>query len=165
MQPEEPSLFSISQRRWAVVGADRAEIGDDEKEKPPGEGNKTGTSVELELFQGAAVADGYERWKAEAVQARAEAVAARRAEELPAQTDGAGYAVWKSEADAAKRAFEQRWGVPLGKAVRVRLLGEALEREGRLSLVEEPARGPSLRLRLGAIVFEAHRIESVVRVD
>jgi hypothetical protein len=111
------------------------------------------------MFAKGATADGYERWKAESAQARAMDDAARRAEELPAQGDDAGYAAWKSEAEAAKRAFEQRWGVPLGKPVRVQLRGEAREREGCLFVAGEAAeRGKPLRLRLGSEVFEASRI-------
>lgn len=170
--PELPSLFTASPRRWALVGDGKAEAlrqgeretrGLGEKETVrPGEATMAG----LELFQGAPAADGYARWKAEAAQARAAEAEARRAAELPTQGDGAGYAAWKSEAEAAKRAFEQRWGVPLGKPVRVQLRGEAREREGCLFVAGEAAeRGKPLRLRLGSEVFEASRIESVVRVE
>lgn len=171
-EPELPSLFAASPRRWAVAGTGKTEalshgereargLGEGEMVRP-GEAAAAG----LELFQGAAADDGYARWKAEAAQARAVEAAARRAAELPAQGDGAGYAAWKSEAEAAKRAFEQRWGVPLGKPVRVQLRGEAREREGSLFVAGEAAeRGKPLRLRLGSEVFEASRIESVVRVQ
>jgi hypothetical protein len=169
---ELPSLFSAAQRRWAVAGEGKAEtlrqgvretgrLGEEETVRL-GEAVAEG----LELFQGAAAVDGYARWKAEAAQARAAEAEARRAAELPTQGDGAGYAAWKSEAEAAKRAFEQRWGVPLGKPVRVQLRGEAREREGSLFVAGEAAeRGKPLRLRLGSVVFEASRIESVVRVE
>jgi hypothetical protein len=163
-EPELPSLFASTPRRWALVGDGKAEILrrrdretgrlEEEETVRPGEAVAAG----LELFQGAAAVDGYARWKAEAE--------ARRAAELPAQADGAGYAAWKSEAEAARRAFEQRWGVPLGKPVRVQLRGEAREREGCLYVAGEAAeRGKPLRLRLGSEVFEASRIESVVRVE
>jgi len=167
-EPELPSLFAASPRRWALVVDGKAETlshGDRETGRL-GEG-ETGRPEEagLELFQGAAADDGYARWKAEAAQARAVEAEARRAAELPTQGDGAGYAAWKSAAEAAKRAFEQRWGVPLGKPVRVQLRGEAREREGCLFVAGEAAeRGKPLRLRLGSEVFEASRIESVVRV-
>ena len=172
MPPEEPSLFSAAQRRWAVAGGEKAETlrqGERETRRlGEGEAVRPGAAVAegLELFQGAAAVDGYARWKAEAAQARAAEAEARRAAELPAQADGAGYAAWKSEAEAARRAFEQRWGVPLGKPVRVQLRGEAREREGWLFVAGEAAeRGKPLRLRLGSEVFEASRIESVVRVE
>ncbi len=172
MPTDEPSLFSAAHRRWALVGDGKAEAlshGDRETGRlgegqtvRPGEAAAAG----LELFQGVSADDGYARWKAEAALARAAEAAARRAAELPAQGDGAGYAAWKSEAEAAKRAFEQRWGVPLGKSVRVQLRGEAREREGCLYVAGEAAeRGKPLRLRLGSEVFEASRIESVVRVQ
>jgi hypothetical protein len=171
-EPELPSLFASTPRRWALVGDGKAEILrrrdretgrlEEEETVRPGEAVAAG----LELFQGAAAVDGYARWKAEAAQARAVEAEARRAAELPTQGDGAGYAAWKSAAEAAKRAFEQRWGVPLGKPVRVQLRGEAREREGCLFVAGEAAeRGKPLRLRLGSEVFEASRIESVVRVE
>ena len=171
-EPELPSLFASTPRRWALVGDGKAESlrrGDretgrleEEETVRPGEAATDG----LELFQGASAADGYARWKAEVAQARVAEAEARRAAELPTQGDGAGYAAWKSEAEAAKRAFEQRWGVPLGKPVRVQLRGEARECEGCLFVAGEAAeRGKPLRLRLGSEVFEASRIESVVRVD
>jgi hypothetical protein len=172
MSPEEPSLFSAAQRRWAVAGTGKTEaLSQGEREaRGLGEGEtvRPGEAVAegLELFQGASADDGYARWKAEVAQARAAEAEARRAAELPAQGDGAGYAAWKSEAEAAKRAFEQRWGVPLGKPVRVQLRGEAREREGSLFVAGEAAeRGKPLRLRLGSEVFEASRIESVVRME
>ena len=169
MSPEEPSLFSAAQRRWALVvdGKTEALSHGDRETGRLGEG-ETGRPEEagLELFQGASADDGYARWKAEVAQARAVEAEARRAAELPTQGDGAGYAAWKSAAEAAKRAFEQRWGVPLGKPVRVQLRGEAREREGCLFVAGEAAeRGKPLRLRLGSEVFEASRIESVVRVE
>jgi hypothetical protein len=170
-EPELPSLFAASPRRWALVGDGKAETlshGDRETGRlGEGETGRPGEAAAgLELFQGAAADDGYARWKAEAAQARAVEAAARRAAELPTQGDGAGYAAWKSAAEAAKRAFEQRWGVPLGKPVRVQLRGEAREREGCLFVAGEAAeRGKPLRLRLGSEVFEASRIESVVRVE
>jgi hypothetical protein len=171
MSPEEPSLFSAAQRRWALVVDGKTEAlshGDRETGRlGEGETGRPGEAAAgLELFQGAAADDGYARWKAEAAQARAVEAEARRAAELPTQGDGAGYAAWKSAAEAAKRAFEQRWGVPLGKPVRVQLRGEAREREGCLFVAGEAAeRGKPLRLRLGSEVFEASRIESVVRVE
>ncbi len=161
--PELPSLFATTPRRWAVAGeVSRARGEADERN----DAEAPGAAVSgLELFQSPSVEDGYERWKAEAARMRAAEAESRRAQELPVQTDGEGYAVWKAEVEAAKRTFEQRWGVPLGKPVRVLLRGEAVEREGRLSVVEEAKQGKALRLRLGTEVFEAGRIESVVRVD
>lgn len=160
-EPELPSLFTAAQRRWAVAGAGRVgRAGDEEIER-----REEAATAGLELFQAASAAEGYARWKAEAAQARAAKAEARRAAELPVQRDDAGYATWKTEAEAARRAFEQRWGVPLGKPVRVQLRGEACEREGRLFVAEEVPQGRGLRLRLGTEVFEASRIESVVRVE
>jgi hypothetical protein len=172
-EPELPSLFAFTPRRWALAGSGQTQtmrLGEGETLSVPEVESRSGgagATEGLALFaQETAAADGYARWKAEAAQARVAEAEARRAAELPAQTDGAGYAAWKSEAEAARRAFEQRWGVPLGKPVRVQLRGEAREREGCLFVADEVAvRGKSLRLRLGSEVFEANRIESVARVE
>lgn len=169
-EPELPSLFAFTPRRWAVAGGGKTgRLGEEETERAPEVESRSGgagATEGLALFAQETSADGYERWKAEVARERAAQEALRRAAELPAQADDEGYAAWKSEAEAAKRAFEQRWGVPLGKPVRVQLRGEAREREGCLFVAGEAAeRGKPLRLRLGSEVFEASRIESVVRVD
>ncbi|OYW31274.1 MAG: hypothetical protein B7Z47_01535 [Chthoniobacter sp. 12-60-6] len=124
----------------------------------------------LELFQASSAAaettDGYSAWKSAMAAEKAAADARRRSAELPVNSDEGGFARWKEEAEAAKRAFEKRWGVPLGKPVRVQLRGEALEREGVLRVAEEPA-GKSakhLRLTMAGHSFAAAQIESVVRV-
>ena len=169
-EPELPSLFAFTPRRWAVAGGGKTgRLGEEETGSVPEVESRSGgagATEGLALFAQETAADGYARWKAEAAQARAAEAEARRAAELPTQRDGAGYSAWKSEAEAARRAFEQRWGVPLGKPVRVQLRGEAREREGSLFVAGEAAeRGKLLRLRLGSEVFEASRIESVVRVE
>jgi hypothetical protein len=167
-EPEMPLLFAALPRRWAVAGGlGKTSTGEGDRVRRSELEQGNAATAGLELFQSAngtaKNGEGYERWKAEAASARAEETAARRAEELPVTNDGAGYAVWKAEIVVAKRALEQRWGVPLGKPVRVRLRGEALEREGRLTVVEDGKPGGTLWLRLGAEEFEAGRIESVVR--
>lgn len=157
-EPELPSLFATTPRRWAVAG----KLG----EKP-----KTSVSGEVPVTEGLALFEqpetgaesGYERWKSEAAEARAKAETARRAEELPALGDDAGYAAWKREVEEAKRSFERRWGVPPGCVVRVQLRGEPMEREGVLRVSEAPA-GPKavLRLQVGDRVFEVREIEHLV---
>ena len=118
----------------------------------------------LALFESAAAAeDGYARWKASVADERAAEEQARKAQELPAQGGEDGFARWKDEMDAAKRSFEHRWGILLGKRVRVQLRGEPREREGILRMVEEPS-SKSLRLSLDGHVFGSTQIESVSRV-
>lgn len=114
-EPEMPSLFAFTPRRWALAGDGKTGSVPEVESRSGGAGATEG----LALFAQETAADGYARWKAEAALARAAEAEARRAAELPAQADGAGYAAWKSEAEAAKQVFEQRWGVPLGKPVRV----------------------------------------------
>lgn len=148
------------ERAWAVAG--------DLAKSAAERDIKAEVTAGLELFQtsSAAETDGYSAWKSAMAVEKAAADARRRSTELPVNADEGGFARWKEEAEAAKRAFEQRWGVPLGKPVRVLLRGEAVEREGLLRVAEEPA-GKSakhLRLTLAGHTFAAAQIESVVRM-
>ncbi len=146
------------ERSWAVAG------------RLVERGVKAEVTEGLELFQAAPASetatDGYSSWKAAMAAEKAAEETRRRSAELPVQGGEDGFARWKEEAELAKRAFEKRWGVPLGKPVRVQLRGEAREREGLLRVVEEAA-GKSakpLRLVIGGHVFAAGQIESVVCV-
>lgn len=90
-------------------------------------------------------------------------------ENAAASSTNDGYSKWKAEADAERRAFELRWGIPLGKRVRLQLRGEAREREGVLRLAEEapqPGRRDArqLRLSLDGQIFPASLIESISRL-
>ena len=149
----------IKSRSWAVAGT-----------VVPGASPSSQPDVTagLELFEAAPAteADGYSAWKSAVTREKAAAEQARRSAELPVQSDTDGFARWKEEAEAARRAFEKRWGVPLGKTVRIQLRGESREREGRLRLVDEPPQDSSkhLRLTLGGHGFGANEIESLVRV-
>ena len=158
--PEETTLPLFKARSWAVAG----ELVRPETEREI----KAETTEGLELFQASSTdeTDGYSAWKDAMAAEKAAAEAQRRSTELPAHAGEDGFARWKEEAEAAKRAFEKRWGVPLGKPVRVQLRGEAREREGLLRMVEEPAGKSSkqLRLTLGGYTFTAAQIESIVRV-
>jgi hypothetical protein len=159
---DAPVLPLFAGRSWAVAG---------ELMRPAAErGVKPEVTEGLELFQAAPAAetatDGYSTWKAAMAAEKAAEDARRRSAELPVQGGEEGFARWKEEAELAKRAFEKRWGVPLGKPVRVQLHGEAREREGLLRVAEEAAgsTAKALRLVIGGHVFAAGQIESVVRV-
>lgn len=158
--PTPPPSPLPTARSWAVAGSVAAGVSLQNKAEAVVEG--------LELFAAAPAqaVDGYARWKAEVAAERAEQEAAQRAAELPASADEAGFAAWKAKAEAARRAFEQRWGIPLGKMVRVQLRSEPREREGLLLAVEDAAhtRSTKLRLQLGSHVFPVSQTESVVRV-
>lgn len=120
---------------------------------------------------------GFDQWQAER-RARTEAEeAARRAEQLPEAPDTSGYEAWRAEVDEQRRSFERRWGVKLGRRVRVQLHGEARELEGQLHLsrrddgreasrkgAERDSRSRPLRLRLGKREFLSTQIESLVTV-
>ena len=154
-EPELPSLFTDTPRRWTVAGT----LG--EKESTPTKAiPKPEVTDGLALFESAAAAeDGYARWKA----AVAEEKRSQKAGELPAQSGEDGFERWKSEMEVAKRAFEHRWGIPLGKRVRLQLRGEPREREGLLRLIEEQGSN-TLRLSLEGHVFSMAEIESVSRL-
>lgn len=89
--------------------------------------------------------------------------------DAPAGEDG--YLAWREELDARRAAFEKRWGVILGRRVRVKLLDRDLPLEGKLVLLdEENATHPSrrhrnLRFHLQGKEFCLAEIESVVRLD
>ena len=126
----------------------------------------------LELFQAAnslgAGTDGYTRWNEEVAAEREATKTARFSLELPAYQDESGYHAWKTAELAARQALEQRWGVPLGKAVRVRLRGELHEREGILRVVPHSGQKPSagfqtLRLSIGGHEFSVSELEQVTR--
>ncbi len=154
-----PALPLFAGRSWAVAGCFGA---------GPSQPPKPDVTAGLALFQEspAAEADGYAAWKAAMAAEKAAAETQRRSAELPVQSGEAGFARWKEEAESAKRAFEKRWGVPLGKPVRVQLRGESREREGLLSVAEEPEgkSAKQLRLKIGGHTFAAAQIESIVRV-
>lgn len=154
-------LFSAATRPrlWTVAGAQQQLNKPVEAPPEPPTGR--------DLFQGGPSDDGYARWKAEAQAERDAAAEKRRASELPAAANHEGYEAWKSEVAELKRAFEHRWGVPLGRSVRVTLRGEHREREGVLRLADDamPDKGRSVALRLGDHTFAATQIQSVVRLD
>jgi hypothetical protein len=157
---DEPVLPLFTERSWAVAG--RFAVPEAER------GVKPEITEGLELFQAspAAEADGYSAWKSEMAAEKVAEEARRRNKELPVHTSEEGFACWREDAENEKRAFEKRWGVPLGKLVRVQLRGESREREGLLRVVEEPAgsSAKALRLTMGGHTFAATQIESLVRV-
>jgi len=78
-----------------------------------------------------------------------------------------GHRKWQLELDEKKRAFETRYGVILGRRVRVQLAGELHPLEGMIYLMSKDPRqaGAKLRLRLGNREFIASEIESLIRLD
>ena len=78
-----------------------------------------------------------------------------------------GYRKWQSELEEKKRAFEARFGVILGRRVRVQLVGELNPMEGMIHLVSQkiPQSGTQLRLCLGKREFTSRDIESLVKLD
>ena len=82
-----------------------------------------------------------------------------------------GYRAWREELDARRAAFEKRWGIILGRRVRVKLVDRDLPLEGKLVLLRmgdsnHPGKGrPKLRFHLQGSEFSHAEIESVVRLD
>ena len=78
-----------------------------------------------------------------------------------------GYRHWRERLDAERRAFEKRWGVILGRRVRLQLRDYDPPVEGCLTLVERGSKGTSTvpRFCLGTLEFTAAEIESVVAMQ
>lgn len=79
----------------------------------------------------------------------------------------AGHRKWQQELEIKKRAFESRFGVILGRRVRVQLVGELRPLEGMIHLVSKNLNQPGhkLRFQLGSREFSASEIESIIRLD
>ena len=79
----------------------------------------------------------------------------------------AGHRKWLRELEEKKRAFELRYGVMIGRRVRVQLVGETYPLEGMIYLVsrETPQSAAKLRLSMGSREFTPLEIESIVRLD
>ncbi len=75
-----------------------------------------------------------------------------------------GFQRWRDDLNAKKRAFESRWGVVLGRRVRVQLRNHLKPLVGTLELVSDPKRPRDAppRFRLREIEFGLAEIESVV---
>ncbi|RME93716.1 MAG: hypothetical protein D6766_07625 [Verrucomicrobia bacterium] len=79
-----------------------------------------------------------------------------------------GFANWEREQAARLAAIRGEWGLPLGRRVRVALVGVDAELEGRLELAEQPRaidRRHPLALRIGSVRFSSEEIEQLIRLD
>jgi hypothetical protein len=78
-----------------------------------------------------------------------------------------GHRKWQQELDEKKRAFEIRYGVIIGRRVRVQFAGELNSLEGMIYLVSRDGQKAAgkLRFRLGNREFSANEIESIIRLD
>ncbi len=85
--------------------------------------------------------------------------------ELDFGGDAAGYEAWRRERDGVAARAAERWGLPIGRRVRLTLKQLDRDIEGRLLLAEPPpAAGPPrpLLLRAGGIEFRSDEILSCV---
>lgn len=78
-----------------------------------------------------------------------------------------GFHKWRRELDERKQAFERRFGVILGRLVRVSLSHHRMPLEGiiRLASDQQNMGTKHLRFRLREIEFSVHDIESIVSLD
>jgi len=78
-----------------------------------------------------------------------------------------GYRSWRRELEERQRAFERRFGVIIGKPVRVALVGHRNELEGKILLIggEASAKATHLQFELQGVRFTTGDIESIVRID
>jgi hypothetical protein len=78
-----------------------------------------------------------------------------------------GHRKWQQELDEKKRAFEIRYGVILGRRVRLQFAGELNPLEGMIYLVSKSGQQAAGKLRfcLGNREFTANEIESIIRLD
>ena len=80
-----------------------------------------------------------------------------------------GYASWQWNRQQAVRRIAELWGLPLGRAVRLRRRGIDGDFEGILQLASLPThlnRQQPLELRMGSMTFSSEEVEtcSVVRL-
>lgn len=120
-----------------------------------------------DLFSLGGSEDGYEKWRLQNAAQRQAAMESRAAEELPVSGDEAGFAAWREKETTARREFERRWGVPIGKRVRVALVDGSPPLEGVLNVVEGCTKQPrkQVMLRIGKREFPSTQIHSLVRLS
>ena len=84
--------------------------------------------------------------------------------DAPASEDG--YRNWQKRLDEKKRAFERKWGIVLGRRVRVTLHDHDRPLEGRIYLATEdvPETAEDLLLRIGGFEFARSEISGIVRL-
>ncbi|MGL5018123.1 MAG: hypothetical protein ACRDBP_08330 [Luteolibacter sp.] len=87
--------------------------------------------------------------------------------DLSGNGSDAGHRKWLEELETKKRAFETRFGVILGRRVRVQLVGELHPLEGMIHLLSKDLKQPGskLRFQLGTREFISSEIQSIIRID
>lgn len=86
--------------------------------------------------------------------------------DAPATDDG--YRAWQAERAAHKAAFERRWGVILGRRVRVKLTDRDTPLEGKMLALDPNPKSRDrrkLRFHLAGCEFCQTEIESIVLLD
>jgi len=79
-----------------------------------------------------------------------------------------GYRNWQKRLDEKKRAFERRWGIVVGRRVRVTLHDHDRPFEGEIYLatdgVSDSCSAEEIRLRIGGFEFTRAEIAGIVRL-
>jgi hypothetical protein len=84
-----------------------------------------------------------------------------------AQSQSSGYEAWQSQQLEQKKAFEKKWGIPLGCRVRIQLTTQGRPIEGLIRLASDdlaPATAKERFLRIQDTVFSPREVESLTRV-
>jgi hypothetical protein len=84
-----------------------------------------------------------------------------------AEGSESGYRKWRQELDARKQEFEHRWGVVLGKRVKVWLKNHAKPVSGPLEWLTGKRYNPNdePRFKVRSLEFVISEVESMVRDD
>jgi len=82
--------------------------------------------------------------------------------DFDAPSNHSGYLRWQEEMDAQKKAIEHRWGIVLGRSVKLTLKGYDKAIDGIIRL--EDTTRQDLLLRINNLRFTPAEIETVTRV-
>lgn len=85
-----------------------------------------------------------------------------------AASNDAGWKQWREQLDQRKRAFEQRWGIILGKRIILTLRDYAHPFQGIITIVQEPKKSsptPEPLFRVGHVTFRIDEIISLTAAD
>lgn len=83
------------------------------------------------------------------------------------QSDASGYEAWQRQQQEQKKAFEKKWGIPLGCRVRVQLTTQGRPIEGLIRFASDDPKEASAKerfLRIQDTAFSPREVESLTRV-
>jgi len=83
------------------------------------------------------------------------------------QSDLSGYEIWQRQQQEQKRAFEKKWGIPLGCRVRIQLTTQGLPIEGLIRFASDDPKEVTAKerfLRIQDTAFSPREVESLTRM-